>query len=591
MQSTLCNPLDIPYRFQDLSFGPFYRAVFREGADPSLIEYKGRYFLFISMSGGFWHSGNLMHWEFVATPAFPIYDYAPDARVVDGYLVVCASRPGKPCPFFRTQDPLAGEWEEIPGTFSFWDPNVFQDDDGRLYLYWGCSNKKPIMCVELDRTTFTRIGESTPFISSDEKQHGWERNGPNHNPNDDTKSIFLKILAGTAPFIEGAWMTKHAGKYYLQYSAPGTELNTYADGYYLGDSPVGPFTYSPHSPFSSKPGGFISAAGHGSTFQDAYGNWWHAATMRISINHMFERRVGLFPAGFDADGVLFCNQEFADYPMAFPSGPVDPWSVSAKWMLLSYRSPVTASSSDPAHGAGLAVDENAQTWWLPEDSRPGHWVQTEISAGSSVHAIQVNIAEHDLKPPKKEREYVFAAPWWRQIDTTEPPLEVLLEASMDGETWVILLDTRGAELSRSHLYVELEEPALYRYVRVTGFKQPYAGRFAVSGLRVFGRGNGETPAAVSPRVRRTAPLNAMIEWEAVAGAQGYNVRYGLAADKLYSSWQVYDQTSLDLSSLNAGYAYWVAVDTFNENGITKGESIAITADAQAESLHASQGDG
>lgn len=47
--------------------------------------------------------------------------------------------------------------------------------------------------------------------------------------------------------------------------------------------------------------------------------------MRISVNHVFERRIGLFPAGFDADGVLFCNQNFADYPMVVPDGPFDPW--------------------------------------------------------------------------------------------------------------------------------------------------------------------------------------------------------------------------------------------------------------------------
>lgn len=52
----------------------------------------------------------------------------------------------------------------------------------------------------------------------------------------------------------------------------------------------------------------MTGAGHGSTIADKYGNYWHASTMRISVNHDFERRVGLFPAGFDKDGVLFCNQ-------------------------------------------------------------------------------------------------------------------------------------------------------------------------------------------------------------------------------------------------------------------------------------------
>ena len=54
-----------------------------------------------------------------------------------------------------------------------------------------------------------------------------------------------------------------------------------------------------NNPYSYKPGGFLPGAGHGSTMQDRDGCWWHTATMRISVNHVFERRVGLWPAGVD----------------------------------------------------------------------------------------------------------------------------------------------------------------------------------------------------------------------------------------------------------------------------------------------------
>lgn len=126
------------------------------------------------------------------------------------------------------------------------------------------------------------------------------------------------------PYIEGAFMTKHNGTYYLQYACPGTQYNTYADGVYTSKSPLGPFTLQASNPFSAKPGGFMTGAGHGSTIADKYGNYWHASTMRISVNHDFERRVGLFPAGFDADGVLYCNQNFADYPHEIPAGNLTP---------------------------------------------------------------------------------------------------------------------------------------------------------------------------------------------------------------------------------------------------------------------------
>ncbi len=372
-------------------------------------------------------------------------------------------------------------------------------------------------------------------------------------------------------------MTKHDGRYYLQYSAPGTELHTYGDGYYTADSPLGPFTYAQSSPFSSKPGGFMPGAGHGSTFQDEHGNWWHIATMRISKAFMFERRIGFFPAGFDKDGVLFCNQEFADYPLTIPDGPADPWSLSAKAMLLTAGSRPLASSSAPAHGPELAIDEDATTWWVAGDKNPGQWVQVELPEGSTVSSIQVNLAEHELKPTVKRsrRETTLTALWQRHINQTEPATEFTVQVSKDRSEWTTLHDSRMTGASRSHVFVELEEPAEYRYVRVTGYSQPYDGLFAVSGLRVFGHGSGSAPAAAVPTARRTGPMNATVTWARVPGARGYNLRYGTAADKLYSSWQLDARTSHDLGALNTGQDYWVAVDSFNENGITRGAAVRV----------------
>ena len=117
-----------------------------------------------------------------------------------------------------------------------------------------------------------------------------------------------------------------------------------SDGVYVGDHPLGPFTLQTSNPFSAKPGGFATGAGHGSTITDRFGNYWHLSTMRISVNHDFERRIGIFPAGFDEDGVLFCNQNFADYPHKIPQAPFDAKNQQPEWMLLSYHKPVTVSS-------------------------------------------------------------------------------------------------------------------------------------------------------------------------------------------------------------------------------------------------------
>ena len=42
----------------------------------------------------------------------------------------------------------------------------------------------------------------------------------------------VKGMFTEKPFIEGPWMDKYNGKYYLQYACPGAEYNVYADGVY-----------------------------------------------------------------------------------------------------------------------------------------------------------------------------------------------------------------------------------------------------------------------------------------------------------------------------------------------------------------------
>ncbi|MFX7060034.1 hypothetical protein ABTI24_18550, partial [Acinetobacter baumannii] len=81
---------------------------------------------------------------------------------------------------------------------------------------------------------------------------------------------------------------------------------------------LGPFTYQAHNPFSWKPTGFICGAGHGSTFPDKFGNIWHVGSMVISVKDTFERRLGLFPAAVDDDGVLYTDTAFGDYPHRVP---------------------------------------------------------------------------------------------------------------------------------------------------------------------------------------------------------------------------------------------------------------------------------
>lgn len=65
-------------------------------------------------------------------------------------------------------------------------------------------------------------------------------------------------------------------------------------------------------------------------------------------------------------------------------------------------------------------------------------------------------------------------------------------------------------------------------------------------------------------MREADERNARISWKSVKGAQGYNVLWGVALDKLYSSWMVYGDNSLDLRALTVGQKYYFAIESFNE---------------------------
>ena len=87
----------------------------------------------------------------------------------------------KICNYYRTKDIVHGPYEELPGTFDFWDPHLYRDDDGRFYFYWGCAWDTPIWGVELDAETMRPIGEKKPLLSGDAFTKGYERIGEDHS--------------------------------------------------------------------------------------------------------------------------------------------------------------------------------------------------------------------------------------------------------------------------------------------------------------------------------------------------------------------------------------------------------------------------
>ena len=542
-QVTICNPINLSYRFC------LDTPSRREAADPTMVVYKNEYYLFASKSGGYFHSTDLLHWDLVTTNDLPLEDYAPTAVVMNDTLYFMASA-GAPLKIYKTADPKSGKWQIANASFPIGmiDPDLFVDDDGRLFFYYGCSNINPIYAVELDRRTFNPIGKPVELFNSNKKVYGWERKGDYNEQSEN-------------PWIEGSWMTKYNGKYYLQYAGPGTEFKSYSDGVYFSDKPLGPFTLAAHNPASYKPEGFIAGAGHSSTFQDKFGNYWHVSTMSISQKHMFERRLGLFPTFFDRDGEMYVYTGFGDFPFKLPTKKITtPEELFPKWMLLSYNKPVQVSSELATHPKNFATDEEVRTFWSAQTGNKGEWLTMDLQKVCTINAIQINYAENETKTFGRNPGIYY---------------QYLLEYSSDNKTWKVLSDKTQTKTDVPHDYIELKKPVKARYLRLTNYRVP-DGTFALAGLRIFGNAGGKAPSLVqgiNPVRSESDRAVVKLTWTKSPDAIGYNIRYGVAKDKLYQNYQVLGKESVTIGSLHAAQKYYFTIDSFNESGISKGKKM------------------
>ena len=545
---TYCNPLNISYNYEPYNNNVRPNGSFRSSADPMGLTYKDHYMLFSTNQGGFHHSKNLSDWDF-SVASFqrrPTDDdqCAPAAFVVGDTLFYTGST-YEGLPVWYTTEPYSGRFRRVVdrNTLPSWDPCLFLDDDGKLYLYYGSSNEYPLKGVQISRDDFRPISKIHDVMALHPKEHGWERFGMN---NDDEVTL--------APFTEGAYMTKHNGKYYLQYGAPGTEFKVYADGVYVSDSPLGPFTYQKHNPMSYKPGGFVQGVGHGGTWCDLKGNYWHVGTCMLSLKYKFERRIGLYPVAFDADGVMYCNTAFGDYPCWNADRDIKDTDRFTGWMMLSYGKKVEVSSSaEPEMSASSLSDDNIRTYWAAKTANPGEWVKMDLGAMKDVRAIQINYYDY------KTEQYNRANDLYHQYR---------IYASADGEKWDLVVDKSNNDRDVPHDYVELRDVLRTRYLKVENIHIP-SGNFCLSDLRVFGNADGEAPADVKgfKVVRdKTDVRNAMITWHPSERAYGYNIRYGIAPDKLYHTIAVNGECCYDLRGLDKGTTYYFAIEALGETG-------------------------
>ena len=543
----VANPMNLNYRFQ------FDEPSRREAADPVCEYFNGKYYLFASKTGGYWSSPDLVEWTYIPNTTLVTQEnYAPAILVHNNTMYYMIG--GSPR-IFATTDPDTDSWQELrPTRFEYGtaDPAFYKDEDtGKVYIYWGCSDKDPIMGVEVDpNNNFKSIGRPVELIGHNSDKYGWEVSGKNNELNRDG-------------WNEGPCVVKYKGKYYLQYAAPGTEWRIYGDGIYVGDDPLGPFTYMESSPFTFKPGGYVGGAGHGHTFQDKYGNYWHVASMTISVRHAFERRLGLFPVYFSDDNSIFSHTVWTDYPFMVPQEKIDMEAdnCSMNWNLLSYGKQVSASSTHASYSPQNANDEQIESWWAAQTGNSGEWWQIDLGKVMEVNAIQVNMADQDYTTLANPFSYVY--------------YQYYIEVSNNGTNWTRLVDRTENTKDMPHELIVLDDPVQARYLRITNTQAVENGKFSLSDFRVFGSGGGELPQEVTGLLAKRSKEDKrrfLLSWDKQNNVTGYIVRWGVKPNQMNNSTMVFTN-QLEAGYFNRDSRYYFSIDAFNENGVASGQTV------------------
>jgi len=160
---TFCNPITLAVGSESA----------RRAGEPVVVLYKDDYYLFITGDRGNWYSGNMRDWTYVSAPDFP--GGCPSVAS-DGETLYASGDKGLH-DVFSSNDPKNGVWNKV-GTYQrdYGDADMFIDDDGRYYMYWGWSQILPFQAVELDPDNgFKEKGEPVVCFFGDYENNGFEQ--------------------------------------------------------------------------------------------------------------------------------------------------------------------------------------------------------------------------------------------------------------------------------------------------------------------------------------------------------------------------------------------------------------------------------
>jgi xylan 1,4-beta-xylosidase len=444
--------------------------------DPTIVRDGNRYYMFAT-GGGPWTSDDLVNWKYAPIdPAGLPVPSAPDVVKYDGYFYMA----GNGTRLYRSAK-ILGPYEEVGpwldqngkpfSTIHVFDIDIFVDSDNKPYLYMAKGATGGIWVAPLDPKNLTRLLAAPKTLFAFDSNHVWERAG------DANERTYYS-------WIEGPWVFKRNGIYYLEYSASGTEWLTYATGVYTARSPLGPFTYMPENPLLRKTTGIVAGPGHGSVIEGPNGNWWQFY-LCVLPTPPGGRRIGMDPIGFDAKGRMFVRDgiptetpQWAPGIVADPARNGDSGSIP---LSIGKTLNLISSSQRAGRDAAYALDNSNGTWWEPAESD-----------------TQPSITVDLLGTAPFDKQFLFT------VDSSRIEFRVLhglhvgfsgspafryeIEASNDGKQFNTLLDKTHNTITR---YTEFDElpPTRCRFIRLvlTDWPRSVDQALGITEFTIFGK--------------------------------------------------------------------------------------------------------
>jgi xylan 1,4-beta-xylosidase len=160
------------------------------------------------------------------------------------------------------------------------DADLFQDDDGSLYLYYVDLNGGFKIIAQPMATPLEKKGEPKVLIRPTEE---WEKR--------------------SGEVTEGPFMLKHKGTYYLTYSGTGADSPNYGIGYATSKSPTGPFVKYAGNPIAHR-GGNVLGPGHHCVVEGPDGKLWLVYHQKWNAEKNFHRFLAIDALWFDDQGVI-----------------------------------------------------------------------------------------------------------------------------------------------------------------------------------------------------------------------------------------------------------------------------------------------